>query len=561
MTNKDLLTSNKKAIPHKKSRKGFYLGLTVVLAIIALIIFVGFSIAGALQEAKVGLKNERGTSTTGNATIDTDEIKKANVDATVNVDPNSPIAKEARLREEQQRKKAINEGQSYMPRVRVKNGKSSPSEEVESKGVRTVEVDELGQEKTEPNFDEDTVSDSDGDTSGTSDVDKKAKKSDTKTASFNPLPDIKIKTPFDTDDDYIGGDEKELIDREIAIKALELEQKEKSLKDAKRLANAKSLYSGLAYVPPVEGLLKVSTPQLITDPYATTSSIDFTVGLPDTSVSLLVRNDGGKTRTTPHFAYLKRQEEQMAFNNKNAPNQDGGPEETEERLRLVKGGESYIAQLTLPIDSDKPGPLRAMIKEGPFKGDTAMGEFVLIDNSEGIALKITNIFHGEEVYSVDTYALHPTTELPAFDDDVDHHYIARFGGLSAGLFISGFLESLVDVTVVNGSGGTTTEKSAITGTSDRIIYSMAKASEGFLPIFYDLASRPIQVRVPKGQVFKVLFTDNVYEQITDSEQTQPQKTEPESSSQPIVRPSTNPNRPPPTSPLVPADSDTITLWK
>ncbi|MDG2855833.1 hypothetical protein P7M29_26815, partial [Vibrio parahaemolyticus] len=84
-------------------------------------------------------------------------------------------------------------------------------------------------------------------------------------------------------------------------------------------------------------------------------------------------------------------------------------------------------------------------------------------------------------------------------------------------FMTGFLDSLIDTTVTTSNGETTTSTGAIDNTRDRIVYSIAKAAQGFLPILYDNARRPVQVEIPKGQTMYLLFENQVQE--TDEIQT------------------------------------------
>ncbi|MGR2849215.1 DotG/IcmE/VirB10 family protein [Vibrio vulnificus] len=498
-------------VANSKSKKNTLFvvaGIGVVL--IGIIVFVAISISNVITTAKQEVAKSRGSQTMGSATLELNEIRDANVDAEITIDPNSPQAIEAQLREEGEREKAVEKGESFISKTRIINSAEEKALELPS----PVEVNELGQEIVDVNASKtNEMSDGLNEKPKANELAKTSERSDDPLGIYRDNTELgnqpQTALPFEN-----NGQGTAQARAEQEIKLLELMKTKEDLLKEKRINNAKSLYSGLEFVPPVNDELVVKLPDIGTNPYSKTTTIAFEQNGETTNVaSALYRNDGGQTRPSIHGNYF-RQEIDRAKNQVDHQS----PTASDDNKMIQKGGVLELAQLALPIDSDAPGPLKVDIKTGVFKGGYGIGSFELLNNSAGVALKVTDIYHNGTNYPVDVYVLHPETELPAFADDVDHHYIQRYVGLAAGLFISGFLESLVETTVTNTSSGVTESTGAITGTKDRIVYSLAKASDGFMPIFYDLAKRPVQVKVPKGQLMRLFFVEPVYEKSTNGSQ-------------------------------------------
>lgn len=299
---------------------------------------------------------------------------------------------------------------------------------------------------------------------------------------------------------------------EAERQAAQLEAQRKAVRAERILNGAKSIFGGLAYAPPSGSQYTVEY-NAGPDVYASTSSNMFSPNdAKQPAASALYRNDGGITQPGVHPYFTKRAEEQVQQQKLTAVNSskvESGDTEVDPERIVFNSGEIVYARTTLPIDSDIPGPIRIRMLTGKAKGAIGFGSISLVEQASGVALKLDSVILNGKPIQAKAWALSPETELALFDEHVDHHYIQRFGGLFAGLFMTGFLDSLIETTVTNGNGSTTTTTGGIEGTKERIVYSLASAAQGFLPILYDAASRPIQVKIPKGTPMYLLFEEQV----------------------------------------------------
>ncbi|KAB0482407.1 hypothetical protein F7Q91_03090 [Vibrio chagasii] len=501
--------------------------ITVIVIFSVILGAMAFAILTATKQVEAELSST-GTQTKGAPVIKTNDVLGKSVDGVIVVPEDSPIAQQSIERQEQDREEAIAQGKNHISKTRVipeqeetvgQRGESAieqDSASLKKKVPIAQEVNELGEELL-PNGSE-KVAKAD-----------KQKVTNLSTGDVVVLPLPNEEKPVSN---QINDLKKQLANSSAGKKAvdiksasnsrqLELQQEKARLRAEKINNGARSLFSGLPYVPDSGNKFKVEY-KPSKNVYASTSSTVFSpkdAKLP--AASALHRSDGGQTLPGIHPNYLKALE--LAASEKVRLRLDGKEETPELKPNpqnvLFEAAEIVAAKTTLPIDSDVPGPLRVEILTGKAKKSVAFGKFELIEQAPGVALTVTSVIVDGKAVPVKAWALSPDTELALFDDDVDHHYIQRFGGLFAGLFMSGFLESLTNTDVTVSNGDTNISTGAIEGTTERIVYSVATAAEGFLPILYNYANRPIQVKVPNGQVMYLLFEDMVLKTDTvDSKQ-------------------------------------------
>ncbi|MGF1827228.1 DotG/IcmE/VirB10 family protein [Vibrio splendidus] len=491
----------------------------ISIAILIFISIIGsmvFAIYSATKQVEAELSS-KGTQTKGAPAISTNDVLGKSIDGVIVVPEDSPIAQQSVERQEQGRKDAVNQGTSYISKTRViPDNADSENNPKEDEGVSkntsvpvAQEVNELGEELLTNKGDAMVEDESQKVTNKTTGdvvvLPLPAQESDSSTSQVE---DLKLELANST-----AGKKAADIKSPSNNRQAEIEQ-ERAIARAEMINNgARSLFSGLPYAPDSGSKFKVEY-KPGTNVYASTTSTVFSAKdakMPSTSA--LYRSDGGQTLPGVHPNYIKALE--LAENAKQKLRLDG-KNQTEELMPqdepvLFDAAEIVAAKTTLPIDSDVPGPLRVEILTGRAKKAIAFGKFELIEQAPGVALTITSVIRDGEAIPAKAWALSPDTEKALFDDDVDHHYIQRFGGLFAGLFASGFLESLTNTDVTVSNGDTNISTGAIEGTTEKVVYSLATAAEGFLPILYDYANRPVQVKVPKGQIMYLLFENKVLE--------------------------------------------------
>lgn len=509
--------------------------LTIIIAVIAI------SVKKAVSESNVVAPAAKGDRTQGRVNVQTEDVSKQSADGTISIPDTAPVVQRAKEKERIEQETAKSKGESYIQKTRVKA--SDSDSKVNAAAPVAQEVNELGEqiEDSEPQETE---------------VVAQKEKSSKKAKGKNPKSDLPLPSQEDNKIDKKLNSIDSRLQETTQSARLEEQEKVEKLKNsieklrAERLTNASNaLFSHLPYVPKTGSKYTVGVQAPKSDLYASTSTTAFTTvegqATPTTVISGLKRSDGGQTKYGEKVVYGSQLTQTAAntatstptlANQAQATQQPGGGSgatiggangmapaasngtavtaqtakaKVQEKEVLVKAGEYIYAETTLPIDSDVPGPIRFRLLSGKAKGDIAFGTFELIEDAPGIALTVTKVIHGDEVLKTKAWTLAPDTELSLFDDDVDHHYLYRYGGLFSGLFMSGFLDSLTSATSTTTDSTTTTVTSAISNNRDRVIYSFAKAAEGFLPIFYDMANRPVQVKIPKNQEMYVLFEDEL----------------------------------------------------
>ena len=491
----------------------------VSIAILIFISIIGsmvFAIYSATKQVEAELSS-KGTQTKGAPAISTNDVLGKSIDGVIVVPEDSPIAQQSVERQEQGRKDAVNQGTSYISKTRVIPDKTdSEKKPNEDDGISknnsvpiAQEVNELGEELLTNESD-----------AMVEDESQKVTNKTTGDVVVLPLPSQET----DTSTSQVEDLKQELANSNAGKKAADIKSpsnnrqaeiaQERALARAELINNgARSLFSGLPYAPDSGTKFKVEYKPGMNVYASTTSTVFSAKDAKVPSTSALYRSDGGQTLPGVHPNYLKALE--LAENAKQKLRLDG-KNQTEELMPkdepvLFDAAEIVAAKTTLPIDSDVPGPLRVEILTGRAKKAIAFGKFELIEQAPGVALTIISVIRDGEAIPAKAWALSPDTEKALFDDDVDHHYIQRFGGLFAGLFMSGFLESLTNTDVTVSNGDTNISTGAIEGTTEKVVYSLATAAEGFLPILYNYANRPVQVKVPKGQIMYLLFENKVLE--------------------------------------------------
>lgn len=498
--------------------------LLVFVIFLAVVSVIGFAIWTASQQVKEELSSV-GKVTKGSAPVQTSDIMEQSVDGSVVVPKASPIAQASQELEDKQRAEAISQGRSYLGKTRViqeaDDSTGIKSDLAEAKAAKRVDaptaqsVNELGEEQTDVILKgADNSLKLTGKNLSTGDtVVLPLQDESVLTSEQRQIQDLRNQLaqskPGQKADDYARM--RQQAKNEEALRAQRVKEREVAVNNG-----AKSLFGGLPYVPDSGGKFKITytKPKNI---YQVGSSTVFSGNdAKKPAASALYRSDGGQTQPGVHPNYtaeMARLGAQLAGKDTASSREERQNTPTSKDV-LFDAGEIAFARTTLPIDSDIPGPIRIEFLNSKAKGSIGFGKMELIQQAPGVALTLSSVIHEGKQIPVKAWALSPDTEKALFDNHVDHHYIQRFGGLFAGLFMTGFLESLTDTDVTTSNGETNSSTSAIAGTTERIVYSLATAAEGFLPILYNYANRPIQVEVPTGQTMYLLFEKQVL--VTDT---------------------------------------------
>lgn len=107
---------------------------------------------------------------------------------------------------------------------------------------------------------------------------------------------------------------------------------------------------------------------------------------------------------------------------------------------LIKAGSIMYAVIDTEVDSDIPGPIMATIVSGRYKGAKLLGTFTRPENADKLVLQFQsmNIKNAPNTISINAYAVNAVSAQNALADDVNHHYLFRYGSLLGGAFLEGF---------------------------------------------------------------------------------------------------------------------------
>jgi len=129
---------------------------------------------------------------------------------------------------------------------------------------------------------------------------------------------------------------------------------------------------------------------------------------------------------------------------------------SQNQTKLIKPGTIFYAVMDTALDSDQPGPAMASVVSGPYKGAKVIGSFKR--HKDNLVVQFSRLIpKSGPVIPIKAYAVNTATTRTAVATAVNHHYLARWGGLIAASFMEGFGRAVQQSgsTVVNtvGSGG------------------------------------------------------------------------------------------------------------
>lgn len=122
-------------------------------------------------------------------------------------------------------------------------------------------------------------------------------------------------------------------------------------------------------------------------------------------------------------------------------------------------GDVYYAVMDTALDSDQPGPAMATIVSGKYKGARLLGGFKR--RKSALVVQFSQMIPpAGKPEKIKAYAVNTSTTRTSVATAVNHHYLARWGGLLAASFMEGFGQAVQQsgstvVTTVGSGGGST----------------------------------------------------------------------------------------------------------
>lgn len=108
----------------------------------------------------------------------------------------------------------------------------------------------------------------------------------------------------------------------------------------------------------------------------------------------------------------------------------------------AKAGTIFNAILESSIDSDEPSPVLARIVSGDLKGTRLIGSVQTVGEKVLIQFTTANIPQLGSSVKLSSYAVDPNTSRTALADNVNHHYILKYGVLLASSFLGGYADAI-----------------------------------------------------------------------------------------------------------------------
>lgn len=221
-------------------------------------------------------------------------------------------------------------------------------------------------------------------------------------------------------------------------------------------------------------------------------------------------------------AYMAQQTQQAQ--QQGTQNNGQGGESSSALKPLYKAGDIIFAVLSTTVNSDYPGPVLATVVSGPLKGSKLIGavsQGPTLEGTEGpetVMLKFTqiNVPGKPTTGTINSVAIDPDTAYTVMADEVDHHYLLRYGTLFASSFLEGVgdaVQQAGSTTSVDAFGGVTTVNGAL-GTMDEIIVGLGEVGSSLGEEIDGYFDRPPTVYVYAGTSMGILLLSDLTVDVT-----------------------------------------------
>jgi len=201
-----------------------------------------------------------------------------------------------------------------------------------------------------------------------------------------------------------------------------------------------------------------------------------------------------------------------------------GTDERDSKV-LYRAGKMIPAVIDTLLSTDHPGPVRATIVAGHFKGSYVIGRFTRQKDTvllEFPTLSLDESGAGAGSHSVSLIAVDPGTGNSGIQSDVDHHYLYRYASLLGGVLVRslgvyGELSAEENTRSTTDSNGNTVVNRGETKESDKIKAAIGSGFESIsddagddISDGFDLEST---VTVKQGEYINLLVMQDITDEI------------------------------------------------
>lgn len=176
---------------------------------------------------------------------------------------------------------------------------------------------------------------------------------------------------------------------------------------------------------------------------------------------------------------------------------------------LPRRGAILYAVMDTALNSRQPGPAMATVVSGRFQGARLLGGFS--DEHDRLVIKFATLvpYKKGKAGSITAYAIDPKTTEAAVATSVNHHYFARWGGLLAANFLSGYGQAVANsgATSVTGTGvgGVAVTTHSTYTTQQELIQAAGQTGQAVANVLQQNFNEPATVRVAAGTPVGVLI--------------------------------------------------------
>ena len=179
---------------------------------------------------------------------------------------------------------------------------------------------------------------------------------------------------------------------------------------------------------------------------------------------------------------------------------------------LYKAGTILYAVVETSMNTDEPAPILAKITSGPLAGSRLIGSSRALGSqwaqSVVIEFSTVSVPYLPNSQSIQAIAVDPVTARTALADEVNHHYLQRYGSLFFSKLLEGYAQAIQD-------SGTTTETDSNTG-NETVTNSEKSDSEKFFIALGNVGTalssqvatgidRPVTITINQGSPIGLLL--------------------------------------------------------
>lgn len=158
---------------------------------------------------------------------------------------------------------------------------------------------------------------------------------------------------------------------------------------------------------------------------------------------------------------------------------------------LIPAAATRYATLDMTANSDVPGPIMATVQEGKYAGARALGKFAV--KNDYLVMEFTSMTTKDGVtFPIDAIGVNPGTQMTGMADDVDNHYLVKFGAIFGAAFLQGFGNAMLQSGTTTITPTSTVATKALS-TKDASLAALGRVGQTASQLLMPYAQKPATV--------------------------------------------------------------------